>query len=469
MNVEIAKLLNTAVNTDSYKYSHYRLLPPSLQYATSYGEARSDAQFERWLWNGLQPEVMDWAPLAMDDVEWVNELAMRHCGNFNYEGFKYVVENLGGWLPIRIQALPEGMIVPTRVPMYQVTTTEPGFAWAGQFVEAAIQRAAWYATTVGTVSWHMKHEVIMPALERSCDSPQDQIMYRMHDFGARGASSVESAMRGGMAHLINFNGSDTVPALVGAKYYYGEPLAAFNIPALEHFVVMAWGRDGEVDCYRNAIREVLTGPGTMLSIPPDAYDFRYAVECIFGQVLKDEILRSGGTLVVRPDSGIPVEEVLFTLRSLDKNFGSTFNSKGYRVLNPSVRIIQGDGMDLESARELYAAILADGYSAENVAIGMGGGLLQKVDRGMSNFAQKGNAITSGHTGWIGIRKEPKTDMGKASKLGRRAVVLGEDGQLTDIPEAELGNRHNYLEPIWDTGKLLRRQTLAQMRELSNQF
>lgn len=467
MNVEIAKLLNTAVNTDSYKYSHGDLMAPGAQFVTSYGEARSGAVFDEWLWSGLQPEYMDWTPMTMDDVDWVRDLAMAHCGQFNYAGFQRVVNEHGGWLPMRIQALPEGMIVPTGVPMYQVTTTAAGLGWAGQFGEAAIQRAAWYATTVGTVSWHMKHKVILPALEKSCMDPQGQIMYRMHDFGARGASSLESAMRGGMAHLINFNGSDTVPALVGAKHYYGEPLAAYNIPALEHFVVMSWGRDGEVECYRNAIKKILTGPGTMLSVPPDAYDFRHAVDVIIGQTLREDIIQSGGTFIVRPDSGDPIEEVLFTLKSLYKNFGGTMNAKGYIVLNPCVRIIQGDGMDLESARRLYAAVLAAGFSAENVAVGMGGGLLQKVDRGMSNFAQKANAVTSGHTGWIGIRKEPKTDMGKASKLGRQAVIM-ENGVLRAIPEEQLGNRRNYLEPVWETGRILRRQTLAEMRELSNQ-
>jgi nicotinamide phosphoribosyltransferase len=459
--------ISSALDSDSYKFGHSKMLPDNANYMCSYGEARSDERWKQSVFVGLQPWLQELKPLTAGDVEEARDLAIPHCGTFNFDGWMRIVDELGGVLPIRIDALDEGTVVPNHNALYQVRNTKPGFAWVTQFIETPLLRAVWYPTSVATLSWHVKQD-IRAFLEKTCDNPEAELMFRLHDFGARGASSRETAALGGIAHLVNFNGSDTIPALLGAKRYYDEPLAAYNIPAMEHSTVCAWGREGEERAYSNAIDKFLTGPGTMLSIPPDAYDLHHAIDVIIGQNLKEKIIVSQGRLVVRPDSGDPVSEVMFALRSLAKRFGYMTNSKGYMVLHPSVRIIQGDGVNEVSIHSIMTAMEINGFSIENVAFGMGGGLLQSVTRDTLGFAQKANAVSSGHEGWIGIAKEPATARQKTSKKGVQMVVR-EQGRIITVPEGTYAPERNLLQPVWYEGKMLRRQSLQNLRDNSNAF
>ena len=459
--------ISSVLDSDSYKFGHFKMLPENVNYVCSYGEARSDERWRQAVFFGLQAWLKSLRPITREDVEEAYELAIPHCGTFNYDGWMRIVNELDGVLPIAIDALPEGTVVPNRNALYQIRNTRPGFAWVTQYVEAALLRAVWYPTTVATLSWHVKQD-IRDFLERTCDAPETELLFRLHDFGARGASSRETAMLGGMAHLINFNGSDTVPALIGARRLYGEPLAAYNIPAMEHSTVCAWGREGEEQAYANAISKFLTGPGTMLSIPPDAYDLHNAVDKIIGQDLKDMIIMSHGRLVVRPDSGDPVAEVMFALRSLANRFGYATNNKGSDVLHPSVRIIQGDGVNETSIHSIMTAMEINGFSIENVAFGMGGGLLQSVTRDTMGFAQKANAISSGHEGWIGINKTPATASQKVSKKGVQMVVR-EEGKLVTLPVGSFPVGRNLLVPAWHEGKLLNETTFSEVRARSNEY
>lgn len=460
--------ISSVLDTDSYKFGHFKMLPPGAQYLTSYGEARSDERWRVALFFGLQAWLKELKPVTAADVEEARELAIPHCGTFNYDGWMRIVNEFGGVLPIAIEALPEGSVVANRTVFYQIRNTVPGIAWLVQYVEAALLRAVWYPSTVATLSWHVKQD-IRRFLEATCDNPEQELLFRLHDFGARGASSRETAALGGMAHLVNFNGSDTLPGLLGARKFYGEQLAAYNIPAMEHSTVCAWGRDLEEQAYANAIDEFLTGPGTMLSIPPDAYDLHNAIDVIIGQNLKDKIISSGGRLVVRPDSGDPVSEVMFALRSLANRFGYVTNAKGYNVLHPSVRIIQGDGVNETSIRSIMTAMQVNQFSIENVAFGMGGGLLQSVTRDTLGFAQKANAVSSGHEAWIGINKAPATSSQKVSKKGVQMVVAGIDGGVISAPAGSYDPSLNLLQPVWENGKLLREQSFAEIRERSNQY
>lgn len=458
--------VSSVLDTDSYKFGHFNMLPEGAQFISSYGEARSDERWRESVFFGLQAWLMDLKPITKEDVEEARELAIPHCGIFNYAGWMRIVNELGGVLPISIDALPEGTVAPNRTVLYQVRNTKPGFAWLTQYVEAALLRAVWYPTTVATLSWHVKQN-IRDFLERTCDNPEQELMFRLHDFGARGASSRETAALGGMAHLVNFNGSDTLPGILAARRYYGEQLAAYNIPAMEHSTVCAWGRDGESRAYANAIEKYLTGPGSMLSIPPDAYDLHNAIDNILGQELKALIVGSGGRLVVRPDSGDPVAEVMFALRSLANRFGFTTNSKGYAVLHPSVRIIQGDGVNETSISSIMTAMEINKFSIENVAFGMGGGLLQSVTRDTLGFAQKANAVSDGSL-WVGISKKPVTAAQKISKHGVQMVVC-EDGKLVSAPVGTYLADRDLLQPVWADGKLLRKQSFAEVRANSNQY
>jgi nicotinamide phosphoribosyltransferase len=269
--------------------------------------------------------------------------------------------------------------------------------------------------------------------------------------------------------LVNFRGTDTVPALLAGEAWYHEPMAGFSIPAMEHSTVTAWGRAGEVDAFRNMIAQ-FGGPGKTLAMVVDSYDMDNAVGTLIGVDLKEQIVASGGTVVIRPDSGDPRITVPRILRMLARSFGSELNHKGYRVLNPAVRVIQGDGMDLEAIRELYTAVTSDGWSAENVTVGMGGGLLQKLDRDTMRFAMKASAIEIDDI-WADVYKDPKTDPGKRSKRGRLALVnngtawndFATKTHFETVRIENLNGRTNLLRPVFRDGELLIDESLETIR------
>jgi nicotinamide phosphoribosyltransferase len=243
-------------------------------------------------------------------------------------------------------------------------------------------------------------------------------------------------------------------------------MAGFSIPAAEHSTMTSWGEDHEVDAYRNMIKQ-FGGPGKMVAVVSDSYDLYRAVREIWGKTLKADVENMGGTLIVRPDSGDPTVVPIDAIDMLGESYGFTTNSKGYRVLNPCVRVIQGDGITPDSIKVILERMMRKGWSAENIAFGMGAGLLQKLTRDTLRFAMKANARLDADGSWEGVHKDPKTDPGKASKRDRQAVVL-DQGELDAISLEELGNRKNWLQPVWKNGELLVDWTLSQVRERAAQ-
>ena len=339
------------------------------------------------------------------------------------------------------------------------------------YIETALLRAVWYPTTVATISREIRN-VIFAALTKT--GGYEGIDFKLHDFGARGVSSRESAMIGGTAHLINFKGTDNVPALMYARKNYAADMAGFSIAAAEHSTITSWGKAHEISAYDNMI-EKFGKPGSMFAVVSDSYDLWNACSNLWGEALKAKVIGSGGTLIVRPDSGKPSEIVLKTLRLLDEKYGHTVNSYGYKVLN-NVRVIQGDGINLESIKEILAVFISQGYSAENVAFGMGGALLQHMNRDTQRFAMKASSITiydkkSGQIEEREVFKQPATDFTKASKKGRQMLyrhtgtgeyyttVIGKDG---------VGNYREVLETVYLDGKLMRNQTLDEIRKIANE-
>ena len=211
--------------------------------------------------------------------------------------------------------------------------------------------------------------LIMDALIKSADDPAAEINFKLHDFGSRGVSSQESAMVGGAAHLINFMGSDTGVGVLCANDYYNVDMAGFSIPASEHRTITSWGKENEVKAYSN-ILDKFAKPGALVACVSDSYDIWNACEHLWGETLKQKIVDSGATLVVRPDSGDPPTVVLKVAEILASKFGFTVNSKGFKVLN-NVRVIQGDGINEHTVKEILDNLLNAGFSASNIAFGMG--------------------------------------------------------------------------------------------------
>ena len=271
---------------------------------------------------------------------------------------------------------------------------------------------------------------------------------------------MESAGIGGLSHLVNFKGTDTVTALLYAREYYHEKTAAFSIPAMEHSTVTSWGRDNEVHSYRNMLNQYAK-KDAILACVSDSYDIYKACH-IWGTELKEQVIESGATVVIRPDSGNPVDVVLKCIEILESYYGTTLNSKGFKVLN-HVRLIQGDGVNYETIDRILHVLENNGYSADNIAFGMGGALLQHVNRDNYKFAMKCSSINIGGT-WKDVFKDPITDPGKTSKKGRLQLIHTEEGYST-VPERPWNN--DILETVYENGKLLKDYTLEEVRINAN--
>jgi len=406
------------LNSDSYKYSQFTQYPEGTEYLYSYIESRGGA-WDATVYFGLQAFIKEYltTPITKENIDDAEAIITAHGEPFNRKGWEYILEAHGGRLPVVIKSAPEGLVIPTKNVLATIENTDPKCFWLTSFLETAILRAIWYPTTVATNSYESK-KIILAALEKTGDP--SLIDTRLHDFGARGVSSMESAGLGGAAHLVNFIGTDTITGLLYAREYYGADMAGVSIPASEHSSIVSWGRDGEVDAYRNMIK-LFGKPGAIFACVSDSYDIYKACE-LWGTELKQDVLDSGATLVVRPDSGNPSDVVVKCLYILEKHFGSTTNEKGYRVLHPQARIIQGDGIDHASIRSILFCMEMAGFSADNIAFGSGGALLQMVNRDTMRFAMKASSIKirngDGTVVEREVYKDPVTDAGKKSKRGR---------------------------------------------------
>jgi len=448
---------NIILNTDSYKSSHYLQYPKGSEFISSYIEARG-GDIDKTLFFGLQAFIKEYllTPITKRDIEEAKEILIAHGLPFNENDWLYILDKYNGYLPLEISAVEEGSLIPLRSPLVQVVNTDERLPWLTSYIETALLRAIWYPTTVASLSYSIK-QIIREYLVVTSDEPSLQLTFKLHDFGARGASSEESAMLGGMGHLVNFQGSDNISAIVGAKRYYDAPMAGFSIPASEHSTITSWGRDGEESAYANMI-EQFGGEEKMFAVVSDSYDIYNAINNIWGDRLKDRVKSSGATLVIRPDSGEPREMVLECVRLVYKAFGGYKNSKGYIVLDDCVRIIQGDGVDKSSIKDILESLKENGFSADNISFGMGGGLLQHPNRDNFAFAMKASAIRVDGK-WRDIYKDPISDSKKRSKRGRLALTPN----LETIRLEELGDRENLLKPIYKNGELLVESSFDEIR------
>ena len=453
---------NLILDTDSYKFSHYKQYPPNTTYMHSYLESRG-GKYSQTLFFGLQYILQEYLskPVTVEMVEEAKLFTEAHGVPFNYEGWMYIAKDLKGKIPVRIKAVPEGSVVPTGNLLMSVESTDPKVFWVVSFLETALMRV-WYPITVSTQSFHIK-QLIRSYLEKTSDNAGSELAFKLHDFGSRGVSSLESAGLGGAAHLVNFMGSDTVAGVVLANRYYNSPMAGFSIAAAEHSTMTMWGQENEAQAYSNMIKQY-GKPGALFAVVSDSYNLYNAVENIWGKELRGEVIASGATLIVRPDSGDPATVVLKTLQLLDKQFGSSYNTKMFKVLN-NVRVIQGDGINEESIREILELATKNGYSATNIAFGMGGALLQQVNRDTQKFAFKCSyAVVDGKG--VDVFKDPVTDQGKRSKKGLLDLVY-QNGKFATV--AGQDNFGSVLKVVYENGKVTKEYSLDEIRRRSSEF
>ncbi|MCF6767717.1 nicotinate phosphoribosyltransferase [Thiotrichales bacterium 19S11-10] len=451
---------NLILNTDSYKASHFLQYPKGSEIVSSYIESRG-GDYDRVVFFGLQYFLKKYllSPITQEQINEAEGILLTHGLVFNKKGWEYILKAHDGYLPLKIEAVREGSLIPTRQVMLQVYNTDSQCFWLTSYIETALLRAVWYPSTVATQSYHIK-ALIKAYMIESSDS-LERLDFKLFDFGGRGVSSLESAGVGGVAHLVNFKATATIPSLLVAKDYYYEPMAGFAIPAAEHSTITAWGKDNEVDAYENMLQQ-FAGEGRRVAVVSDSYNLWHALENLWGEALKEKVINNGGTVIVRPDSGKPVEVVCKALEILMEKFGFETNSKGYKVLPSYLRLIQGDGISIESIKAILSAMKERKLSCDNITFGMGAELLQKLNRDTQSFAMKASAIRVNGI-WQDIYKDPVTDPNKKSKGGRLALIK-ENAQYQTVKEEKLQGRYNYLAPVYENGKLLSDQTFAEIRD-----
>lgn len=454
---------NIILLTDSYKYSHGFQYLPDTQAVYSYFESRKGAKYPYTVFFGLQYIIkkhLEGPIITKEVVDKAEKLITMHLGDgmFDRKKWDYIIEKHGGCLPVRIKAVKEGSVIPTNNVLMTVENTDDNCCWVTNFIETLLTQV-WYPSTVASVSRTSK-EMLKSFIDKTSDD-DSSLPFMKHDFGARGVEVMEAAAIGGAAHLISFMGTDTVPALTIPQEYYGENedfCAGFSVRATEHSVMTSRGENGEFDVVKSLLDR---NPSGILSIVIDSYNYeRFIQTC--GTRFKDQIMNRDGRIVFRPDSGDYRVVSQRVINLLGEHFGYTVNSKGYKVLPTQVRALWGDGITQEGIKEILELTEQNGWSAENWVFGMGGGLLQKLNRDTQRFAFKCSAQKYGDK-WHDVWKKP-LDMTKASKRGRLALVI-RDGKHVTINEHELRDgESNLLELVFENGKLLREQSFSEIRK-----
>jgi nicotinamide phosphoribosyltransferase len=459
---------NPLIDADSYKVSHYLQYPPGTSSMFSYIEARlaQEADMHNLVFFGalqyILPKYLA-IKITVEMVEQARAFYAEHGEPFNYDGFMEIATKYKGRWPLRIRAVPEGTIVPLHEMLMSVESTGgPSTFWCVSFLETMLLRV-WYPITVCTNSYYIKQDIRRWLIDTGGD-PATELLFRLHDFGSRGGSSKETVSIGAAAHLVNFMGSDTCIGVAMANLCYHAGMAGFSIP--EHSSITSWGEENEVEAYRNILR-VFAKPGTLVACVSDSYDLEVAVKQHWGTTLKAEVLASGARLVVRPDSGNPPDVVLNCVEWLGDAYGFTVNAKGFKVLHPSVRVIQGDGINRKSINAILENLFNHGWAAENVAFGMGGALLQQVNRDTLSFAMKCSSITVNGKE-VDVYKRPKTDTNKSSKRGRLDLIRV-NGRLTTIKLAEGQGVHpdSVMITVYEDGEIFINDTFEDVRARAN--
>lgn len=463
---------NIILLADAYKYSHHKLYYPGTSKIYSYLESRG-GKFDNTVFYGLQyflKTYLEGIVITKEDIDEAEEVLTATFGRtdiFDRSKFDYILEKYNGKLPVQIKAIPEGVSVPVSNVLMTIESTDDECCWLTNFLETLLMQV-WYPCTVATISREVKKVVSQFYKDTATKGSEVGIDFVLNDFGFRGVSSVESAGLGGSAHLMNFSGSDNLMGTMYAKRYYNtDKVYGMSIPATEHSICTQLGKEGELDMFKHILDTVPTG---LVACVSDSYDIFRACEEYWGTELKEQILNRDGVLVIRPDSGDPIRTLLAIFEILFKKFGYTTNEKGYKVLPPQIKVIQGDGVNYDAIIDMYQALKEAKISAENLALGMGGALLQKLDRDTQKFALKcSHAIINGKE--IDVQKSPTemdkngniTPSFKKSKAGRLKLVKTDEGYQT-LRQEEQPALKDELVTVFENGSIVKEYTFEEIRE-----
>lgn len=412
--------------TDSYKQTHYMQYPLDTQVVYSYMEPRDGSQYRDIVWIGLQFILKEYGfignPITREMIEEAAFVCKDHFGHdyFNREGWRYILNEYGGKLPLRIYALPEGSIIKPGTPVMAIENTDEKVPWLTNFVESLLLHA-YAATNTASISYD-----IYKMINEFCDLCGEKVLpVHLNDFGLRGASSLMSAELCGIGHLAIFTGTDNIPAMDKIRWYYGGGVKGVSVMAAEHSTIMAWGKDNELEAYRHIIGSA--PDDAYVAVISDTYDWRHAIKEYFCKELKEQILARKGTVVIRLDSGVPWDVSREAIHMLWEAYGGTINEEGYKVLDPHIRLIYSDGINADSIEEiLHAIVELEEFATSNIIFGCGATLIQNHNRDTCNVAIKCSAVKRNNV-WYDVHK---TSTDKVSKGGRFDLPLVyENGKL----------------------------------------
>ena len=468
---------NLVLMGDAYKYSHHKFYEENTTTVYSYMESRG-GRFSETVWYGLEmfiKEYLEGVAFTQEELDEAYEYLGTELGVFGRDDvfdkskFQYIIDVHGGKLPVRIKAVPEGTVVGVKNVLMTIENTDPNCYWLTNFLET-IMMQLWYPITVATLSREVK-KIVTEYYDKTVSLPGDimrvAVEFVLNDFGFRGVSSVQSAGIGGSAHLINFMGSDTTVASKRiCEYYNTNTVFGKSVPATEHSIMTMKGEEGEVEMMKRVLEQYPTG---IVACVSDSYHILRACSDKWGTELRDLILSRpatpGNQLVIRPDSGHVINTLKAVFEILFDKFGYTVNDKGFKVLPPQVRVIQGDGVNINSIIEIYQELTSLGISAENIVFGMGGKLLQAdINRDTQNFATKACfAVVNGEHRDL-VKSPTEVDENgdlkpsfKKSKQGRLKLVkhytTGKYYTVTSLEDTYVESR-DELRTVFENGKLL---------------
>lgn len=481
--------------SDTYKHVHNRMYPKSLKKLTSYWVPRksmfANEDNQKMVWFGMQAFVQEWLieyfqtnffdlPLnkVIKEYKYVMNIQLGE-GNYDLEPIEKL--HALGYLPIEIKALPEGSLVNMGVPCIEISNTHDDFAWFVQWIECILQAELWKISNHATIG-HMYYKLAKEWYGKNADNNLDP-RNAFADFGMRGMSCMNEAIRCSSAWLLSSNKTSTISAIPYLDYYYDADCSFNHIGvgavSTEHSVMGAnYALDGDE---RTFVKRLLTElyPNSSFSMVSDTYDYWNMVRNILPS-LKDEIMTHNGKLLVRPDSGDQYEVTVETVQALWDAFGGTLNSKGYKVIDSHIGVILGDGCTLNLLRKVWKELDRRGFAANNVIFGVGAFCFTAIfegDKMIVNTRDTYGCAMKSTDGVFGdkeifIYKDPKTDTNHLKKSHKGLVFVERDGkdfkytdQLTKEEYDEYAKTHtSALRTVFKDGKMYNKETFTQIRE-----
>jgi nicotinamide phosphoribosyltransferase len=495
--------MNPLLLTDGYKTSHNKQYPKGTTLVYSNFTPRSN----KYAPKGCNEVVVFGPQMVMMQLhetfqkEFFSKPKDEVCGEMKQElsmylGSDYDVSHFEalhdlGYLPINVKSLTEGSKAPIKVPVLTIYNTHPDFYWVTNYLETILSNLLWKPMTSATIA-HQYRKVLTKWQEKTDKEKSWFIDWQGHDFSMRGMDSVEAVVSSGLGHLTSFMGTDSLPTIWGARKYYGvEGSFCGSVPATEHSVMCAGGKEDEIETFRRLLETYPTG---ILSVVSDTWDlWKVCTEHVV--TLKEEILARDGKLVIRPDSGDPVDilcghdnsswiqsnkatfddnSVITNSHSPEKKgviellwdvFGGTINEQGYKVLDSHIGAIYGDSITIDRANEICRRLEAKGFASTNVVLGIGSFTYQYNTRDTFGFAMKATYVEVEGEGRE-IFKDPITDDGtKKSATGLLHVTKHNETDYMLVDKVSWETEANgELQTIYKNGEFHNATTLSEIRE-----